>query len=228
MNPRAPPTSSGALLSVLLVDPSPMSRACFAAAMSEYPEIQVHGVDRIDTADPDSRARLPDIVVLQLIGEDLSEQQLSSRLELCQEQYPTTPILILANDGPPDTYLAALAQNVSGYLTSDHGVNAVVSALQLVRAGLIVLPRLKFQQMISQSVRAVTSAATMSAPYNGRLTSRQQQVFELILDGLSNRKIADRLAISESTVKVHVRAIMQRSSVSSRTQLVSQYLGHRG
>jgi DNA-binding NarL/FixJ family response regulator len=52
-------------------------------------------------------------------------------------------------------------------------------------------------------------------------------VFELILGGLSNREIADRLAISESTVKVHVRSVMQRSSVSSRTQLLSRFLGNR-
>ena len=229
VNARAPNNSSDGSQWVLLVDPSPMSRACFAAAMSECPEIQVHGVDRIEAAELDLADRLPDTIVVQLSGEELSGQLLSSRVEPYQERYPTVPVLILANTVPADMDLAELAHNVCGYLTSEHGVDAVIAALRLIRAGLLVFPRMTFQQPPSHSVlitgaRAVFTAGT---EYRGGFTSRQQQVFELILDGLSNKKIADRLAIAESTVKVHVRAIMQRSGVSSRTQLVSQILGNR-
>ena len=230
MNAEALDNRSGALLRVLLVDPSPMSRTCFAAAMSGCPAIHVQGVDQIEAEELDRLTRLPDIIVLQLSGQELSERQLSRRLELCHERYPTAAMLILAEKAPADMCLAALAQNVSGYLTSDHGVDSVIAALQLVAVGLVVFPRLNFQQLPSQSLRPPNAAAVSAipAPYSGGFTSRQQQVFELILDGLSNKKIAKRLGVAESTVKVHVRAIMQRTSVSSRTQLVSQVLGNRG
>lgn len=218
----------GALVSVLLVDPSPMSRTLFGAAMTDHPEIHVQGVDRVDGSGPTGLPSPPDIVVLRLLNEDFSGQQLSVRLELCRTKYPNARILVLARDEPPETCLAALAENVSGYLTADNGVDALVSAMQLVRAGFSILPHASFLKMIHHSARTVppdSPAASRSG--NGKLTARQSEVFELVLDGLSNREIANRLAISESTVKVHVRAIMQRSRVSSRTQLLSQFLGNR-
>jgi DNA-binding NarL/FixJ family response regulator len=218
---------SGALVSVLLVDPSPMSRTLFGAAMADHPEIHVQGVDRVDAPGPNSLPGPPDFIVLQLLGKDLSQQQLSSNFELCRKRYPTARILVLARDEPPDSWLAALAENVSGYLTTDHGVDALVSAMHLVRAGLLILPHVSFHQMIRHTARTAPSPPAESAPCAGKLTSRQSQVFELILGGLSNREIADRLTISESTVKVHVRSIMQRASVSSRTQLLSRFLGNR-
>ena len=57
------------------------------------------------------------------------------------------------------------------------------------------------------------------------LTGRQQQVVQHLLEGLSNKEIAHRLGITESTVKVHVRSIMSRAGVMSRTQLVLNVLG---
>ena len=98
VNVEALHNSSCALLWVWQVHPSPLSRTCFAAAISNCPAIHVHGV-----------------VVMQLSGEVLSQQQLSRRFERCQERYPTAPMLILANPAPADMCFAALTKDVTGY-----------------------------------------------------------------------------------------------------------------
>lgn len=57
-----------------------------------------------------------------------------------------------------------------------------------------------------------------------RLTNRQQEVVELLMQGLSNREIADRLLIEVDTVKVHLRDIFNRLNVHRRTALVAKIL----
>ena len=217
------------VMRIMFVDPSPISRACFAAAMSECPTIRVQGMDPTDSGHVNHADCVPDIIVHQFSGDELCEAQLPARLEYYQTYHSSAPILILANKLPSDMCLALLAQKVSGYLTSEHGVEAVIAALRLIEAGLTVFPRLNIQPILSQSTEVMRppGASMWGSASGGGFTARQQQVFELILDGSSNRKIAERLEIAESTVKVHVRAIMQRSCASSRTQLVSQFHGIR-
>lgn len=195
--------------------------------MSGYQAIYVRGVDRIEAEELCDLVHMPDVVVLQLSAEQLSEQQLTERLTLCGERFPGAAILILASAAPIDLCITALRCNVRGFLTSDHGPDPVISVIRLVADGLAVFPHSTLQPLGTQSLRSSLGQPWPSSPSMEDLTSRQQEVFALLLDGLSNKNIANRLAIAESTVKVHVRAIMQRSSARSRAQLLSQFVAGR-
>jgi DNA-binding NarL/FixJ family response regulator len=68
------------------------------------------------------------------------------------------------------------------------------------------------------------SGAAAGGAFEGVLTRREVEVLALLADGLSNRQIADRLVISEGTVKFHVNSILRKLRVANRAEAVSRYL----
>ena len=122
--------------------------------------------------------------------------------------------------------LAALRQGVGAYITSGVGVAPTIAAIRLMRDGLIVYPR-DLLSGISAGGSAAKGSDIVSdlAPRPGDelLTPRQLDVLRLLARGLSNKAIASELDISESTVKVHIRAIMERTGMLNRTQIVAHF-----
>jgi DNA-binding NarL/FixJ family response regulator len=79
---------------------------------------------------------------------------------------------------------------------------------------------------VTNVTRPLTPSRTMlDADLESRLTRREQEVVGLLVQGLSNRRIARALRISESTVKNHLRAIFLKLSVGDRTQAIAVLLG---
>jgi DNA-binding NarL/FixJ family response regulator len=126
---------------------------------------------------------------------------------------PDVRIIVLSADDRATTVIAALEAGAAGFIPKTAESAMLQTALQVVLDGGVHIP--------ASLVDAVAE------PPVGELTSRQLEVLRGVVDGQSNKSIARALAMSESTVKTHLRAVYQRLGIRSRTQalLVAARMG---
>jgi DNA-binding NarL/FixJ family response regulator len=214
---------------VLFVDPSEEARRVFEEAIRDYPFIECHSVEQVGASTP--LRENPDVVLIQLPANGSAAIPVGQMIVRAATIFPRSTILILNGDADTRLREHALTSGVSGFLSKSAPPDSMAAAILLASRGIAVLPRAAFEQL-RQAARnggaSVRAARRKSATDQGavRLTLRQKQVVQLLLEGLSNKEIAHRLGITESTVKVHVRSIMGRAGVMSRTQLVLSVLRH--
>ncbi|MBS4751547.1 response regulator transcription factor [Nocardioides sp. zg-ZUI104] len=157
----------------------------------------------------------PDVVLLDV------RMPKKSGIEACvaiKESVPTTKIIMLTvSDEEADLY-EAVKSGASGYLLKDSSIEEVAQGIRVVADG---------QSLISPSMAAklIEEFKTMSAPERAtgpalKLTERELEVLRLVAKGLSNRDVAGQLAISENTVKNHVRNILEKLQLHSRMEAV--------
>jgi DNA-binding NarL/FixJ family response regulator len=126
---------------------------------------------------------------------------------------PDVAVLMFSSFDNP-TYLArSLALGASGYLLKTASPKQILNAIRLAAGGESIWSR--------EELRRVTGAlgvSTAVTPDDVHLTKRESEVLKQIVFGLTNREIAQSLGISYETVKEHVQHILQKLSVSDRTQ----------
>jgi DNA-binding NarL/FixJ family response regulator len=125
------------------------------------------------------------------------------------------PTILLVDDPHADVALAALRAGASAVLARQSDARELLAALDAVRAGLVVL-----DAAVRDALAPAQTAARGSALAEP-LTERERQVLAMLANGLSNRRIAERLAISENTVKAHVAAILAKFGATTRTEAVT-------
>ena len=125
------------------------------------------------------------------------------------------PIVLLSPPSGAAFAQAALKSGIRGVLPADSTPEEIESAIQAVHAGLAVIAPGLLPARTAESQPALDD---LIEP----LTDRELEVLELIVEGLSNRLIAQRLGISEHTVKTHVGSIFSKLGVTSRTEAMSQ------
>jgi DNA-binding NarL/FixJ family response regulator len=118
------------------------------------------------------------------------------------------PVIMLSSSEEPGHVRQAIALGARGYVPKSAGAETLVATIRLVLGGGVHVPGY---------------LSEMAAPASSRttLTQRQMDVLGGICSGLSNKDIAQRLALSEKTVKVHVTAIFKALNVVNRTQAVN-------
>ncbi len=124
-------------------------------------------------------------------------------------------VLLLVDAGQPLESLPA-APFAWGTLPADAPADELIAAVVALYHGLIVV----HPQLQAQLLRAPAPADNDLGPLAEPLTNRELEVLQLLGEGLSNKMIADRLHISEHTVKFHVSAIYGKLGVASRTEAV--------
>jgi DNA-binding NarL/FixJ family response regulator len=125
----------------------------------------------------------------------------------------SVPVVVQSNDRPGHQVLGLLKSGVRGFIPNSVSSEVVVQALRLVCVGGTFVP---LSCLHSLSDRAQEDGA-------GFLTGRQLQVAEAIRQGKPNKIIAYELSMCESTVKVHVRAIMKKLKARNRTEVAYIY-----
>jgi DNA-binding NarL/FixJ family response regulator len=122
---------------------------------------------------------------------------------------PAVPTLALL-DGTNSDKLMILSVGYRGYLTGEEDPVTVKKAIETVLAGQLWAERSVLSQLVSN--REVPS-----------LTDREHQVLSLVIDGLTNKQIAQRLNIAEKTVKVYVSGVLAKLKAKGRTDLIMRY-----
>jgi DNA-binding NarL/FixJ family response regulator len=129
-------------------------------------------------------------------------------------QFPWVARVLISGMDTPELLQAARAAGASGFLSKRLAVDELLAALRRVEAG---------QTVFDAPPSVSTLAVDGTAPDPGtRMTLRQREVLQLIAQGQSNRQIAQTLAISERTVKLHVTALLELFEAGNRTHLLVQ------
>jgi len=131
--------------------------------------------------------------------------------------YPTTRILVLTTFYDDANITEAISGGADGYLLKDSGKDAILGAIKQIMGGISVLDP-KVMQRLTALVGK--SAPQQPEPAYGGLTEREQEIAALLVEGLTNRQIADRLYISEGTVKNYISTIYDKTGIHDRVKLV--------
>ena len=126
------------------------------------------------------------------------------------------PTVLLIPDPHADVALAAVRAGAAAVLSVLADADELVAAIRAVAAGLVVL-----DGGVREDAERVNDARRARPPLAEALTERERQVLAMLADGLSNRRLASALGISENTVKAHVAAILAKLGATTRTEAVT-------
>jgi DNA-binding NarL/FixJ family response regulator len=196
-------------VSVLIVDDHRLMREGTAALLRADERVEVLGLasdgrEAIRLAE----ARRPSVVLLDLEMPEVGGIEACAAL---RERLPDTEVLILTvSESEPDLY-AALRVGAAGYLLKDMPPAELVEAvLQAGRGEPRIAP--------SMASRLLADLGSASADPLGELSAREREVLVLLAEGLRNREIAERLVVSEPTVKTHVRHVLEKLRLRNRAE----------
>jgi DNA-binding NarL/FixJ family response regulator len=166
----------------------------------------------------------PDIVLLDLVMPEMNGIQATPRLLECS---PDSRVIILTSFGEEDKVIPAIQAGAHGYLLKDIAPDQLVRAIRNAYRGEVQLHPNAAKQLISAvAQKDEGSDVRLGGLDTDRLTERECEVLSLIASGKSNREIAEKMFISEKTVKTHVSSILGKLHVEDRTQAAIYALKH--
>ena len=203
--------TSEARVRVLIVDDHAIVRKGIRALLSEAGGFEVVGeADSGQEAVLRAQESNPDVILMDVLmpGMDGIEatRQITSR-------QPKTRILVLTSFAADNKVFPAIKAGALGYLLKDSSPDELVRAIRQVHRGEPSLHPTIARKLLQEIARP---AELQPAPE--ALTDREMTVLRLIAQGLSNQEIADRISVSEPTVRTHVSRILGKLHVASRTQ----------
>ncbi len=142
------------------------------------------------------------------------------RVRRAKETHPETPILVFRPDVDLSVARAALQAGARGFIHGGMRPKQVIRAIEIATKGEMVAPRQLLEHVIEH-----LSSSEEEVDLNV-LSSRQQQILGMVVEGMSNAEIGKRLHLSESTIKQHLRTAYKALGVSNRTQ-ASKLLGRQ-
>jgi DNA-binding NarL/FixJ family response regulator len=161
----------------------------------------------------------PDVILMDLVMPKLDGVEAMRQL---RESLPETRVIVLTSFLDDDRLLAAMRAGAAGYLLKDVQPQELARAVRAAHSG---------QALIDPTVaaRLVDTLAEGPDENAAQLTPRENQVFDLIARGFSNKRIALELGVAEKTVKTHVSHVLAKLGVADRTQaaLYAARLGRR-
>jgi DNA-binding NarL/FixJ family response regulator len=196
---------------VLLADDHRLMREGTAALLAADERIEVVGLAH-DGREALALAerRKPDVVLLDLNMPEVDGLEACARL---RKQGGPEVLMLTVSEEEPDLY-AALRVGAAGYLTKDVPPAELIEAVLAVARG---EPRIA-PAMASRMLADVGRGEQPPEDPLARLSDREREVLALLAEGLRNREIAERLVISEPTVKTHVRHVLEKLRIRNRAE----------
>jgi DNA-binding NarL/FixJ family response regulator len=196
---------------VLLADDHRLMREGTAALLGADERIEVVGLAR-DGREALALAerRRPDVVLLDLNMPEVDGLEACARL---RKQGGPEVLMLTVSEEEPDLY-AALRVGAAGYLTKDVPPAELIEAVLAVARGEPRIAPAMASRMLADMGRGESPPEDPLA----RLSDREREVLALLAEGLRNREIAERLVISEPTVKTHVRHVLEKLRIRNRAE----------
>jgi two-component system NarL family response regulator len=194
---------------IIVIDDQAVVRQGFVSLISTVPDMEIvaagsNGREAVELF----RQHQPDITLIDLRMPVMSGVEAIAEI---RREFPGARIIVLTTyDGDEDIYRSIQA-GAQGYLLKDMFFEELESAIRKVHGGARLIPGSVAERL----------AARMSST---ELTSRELEVLKQIVDGKSNKEIANELSISEATVKSHINNILSKLGVSDRTQAATRAL----
>jgi DNA-binding NarL/FixJ family response regulator len=172
-------------------------------------------LDQTDAIDPLQRMvrqHKPDILLLDW---ELLEGPIDT-LHALAKAFPESRIVIFSPSQPPPVLGTLLGAGASGCLSLNLSSEELMESLNIIAKGDIIVSR----GIVEHLVRGLPPSNDQDELINS-LSDRQREIISLVADGMTNREIASTLIITESTVKVHLRNILDKLDLRNRQQLAA-------
>ncbi|MEU6393552.1 response regulator transcription factor [Streptomyces sp. NPDC046939] len=210
--------AGGGQLRVVVADDQAAVREPLAAVLglTEGIEVVAAAADGTEVLAAVDGAGPVDVVLMDLRMPVMDGTEATRRLS---EEHPEVAVVVLTTFADDDSILAALSAGARGYLTKNAGRQDIVRAIRAAAAGQSVLDR-EVQDRLLATVRTARPAAPDPGSLPADLTPREREVLTLIGQGLPNRAIAEKLFISEATVKTHINNLFAKAGIRDRADAV--------
>ncbi len=210
------------MIRVLICDDQRIVCEGLEAILSSDPGIQVVGIacDGAEALEkiPDTR---PDVVLMDLKMPGMNGVQATRKIS---DEYPRVKVLVLTTYGADEWVFDAIRSGAAGYLLKGTPRDALVAAVKGTAAGETHVDPAVAGKLFSRIARQTASSSNTTIA--DALSQRELDVLRLLARGLSNAEIAQRLHLTEGTVRNYVSAVLTKLEVSDRTQAAVLALRH--
>lgn len=210
---------------VMLVDDHSLFRSGVRQLLQKQPGIEVVA-EAADGLEGVKRAKThqPDVVMLDLNMPGLSGLE---TLQLLRGELPQTAVIILTVSEEASELGEALRQGAAGFLVKNIDVDVLVSAIHKAARGESVIADCMTSKLVAEfRAHGPASSAPTPAADKDKLTPREREIVACLARGESNKEIARRLDVAESTVKIHVQSILKKLNLTSRVQVAVYAVEH--
>lgn len=197
---------------VMLVDDHAVVRSGLSAFLLAFDDFELVGeASSGERAVSLCQQVQPDVVLMDLMMPGMDG---AAATRLIREKFPEIQVIALTSFKEKELVEGALQAGAIGYLLKDVSADELANAIRAAAAGKPTLAP-EAAQVLIQAARAPTEK------FGFDLSEREREVLALMVEGLNNNQIAERLVISISTAKFHVSSILSKLGASSRTEAVS-------
>ena len=196
---------------ILLVDDHMVVRTGLSTVLAVYDDLKLVG----EAGDGEEAIRLcerlqPDVVLMDLL---MPKMDGVTATRIIKERWPRIQVIALTSFKEKEYVEGALKAGANGYLLKNVSAEELVNAVRRAVAG---------QPSLSpEAAQVLIQKVNEPAPPGQDMTDREKEILALMVEGLSNNEIAERLIVSQSTAKFHVSNILSKLGVTSRTEAVA-------
>lgn len=202
---------------ILLVDDEPLLLDSLEIILS------ISGMDIVGKAkDGNEALQCLETVICDLALVDLNMKGMGGieLIEKLRVQYPAVKILVLTTFYDDDNITKAIANGADGYLLKDSGKEAILGAIEQILNGRNVIDHKVMLRLAALMGAKEPQKEVQSEVLAPDMTEREKEICTLMAEGLTNHQIAEKLYISEGTVKNYISSIYDKTGIHDRAKLI--------
>jgi len=200
---------------IIIVDDHILFREGLAAIIRQEPDIEVAAlVGTVREAVDATLALKPDIVLMDFNLPDGSGADATRKI---LQEYPRCKIVFITMSDSDENLFAAIRSGAVGYLMKNMTPSKLMAALRSVQQGESALSRSMTLRLMAE-LSHTKEAERSEDPALGKLTPREQDVLAELVANKTNLEIAQKLVVSENTVKYHVHSILEKLNLRDRVE----------
>lgn len=206
---------------ILIYEENRMLRTRISEMLGEQKDMRI--VDACSSLEQIPARMKKQDINLVLLGIGSAIQKSQHTVKIIKTQFPHSAVVIMDMMPLQKEVMEFVQAGVSGFIMKDATSKEFIATIRSIMSGIQVLPSILMTSFFSQITDTVqTRRVIPDLDRSLRMTNREHQVIELIVEGCANKQIASRLNLSIYTVKSHVHNILKKLDLKTRIQIANK------